>query len=383
MMTTNNLQELLKKYYVRRGSQIMFKNKLTLNKLSLEMWEKGGEKGVEPSTLSRVINGKRLFTQNQLKTFCTVLDIGGKEKDELIRAAQADYLKRSDLPLPISQLSPSKESLDLIYRQRIQQSGLFILVGFYIVLFFWWILLFIYKSKYTHLNDGYGSVYALIPFFGGIIGLLKIKKTDQTQYKFHRVILFFSLGLLTWSFGTFIWAYYKFALNIIVAYPSWADLSYVVSWPLWLTSLIYLKKGMSKKTHSRLKDKSNLALVIPIGASLLSYYLLIVDARHGLLISSGGFLKTFLDFYYPLFDCVIITFILHKWNIYPRYYFNDRTWPLTFILAGFALNFIGDLSLNYTSTINTYYQGGGIDFILTTAMFFLSLGINNIDVTAS
>jgi hypothetical protein len=75
----SNLKETftteLQKYYSRSGKKIIFSNKMTLNQLALEMWVRMGYSGVDASVLSRVINGKRLFTPSQLKIFADILKI--------------------------------------------------------------------------------------------------------------------------------------------------------------------------------------------------------------------------------------------------------------------------------------------------------------------
>lgn len=378
-MTANNLQLLLTKYYTRKGGQVLFKNKYSLNKLSLEMWDEKNDKGIEPSTLSRVINGKRLFTYEQLKTFCKVLNIKGNARKDLIKALRADYLERSDLTL--SDEEKSNALLNEAYQSRktIKLGGLFILIGLYIALFFWWLFLFVYKIKETPLNDGYGTMYMLVPFFGGIIGLLKSNNFDSSQQELKLSIFIFSIGLLTWSGGNIIWGYYKFVLHIIVAYPSLADLSYIVSWPLWLGGLFFLAKSANKNIGIGGNAKKIAALVIFVTGLLLSYSLLILIARNGLWTTKGGIIKTILDFYYPVFDILIIITIILRRDFSFKKTFYLKKFPIILLLIGFTLNFIGDLSLNYTSTLDSYYQGGWIDFILTTAMFFLSLGLNTLD----
>ena len=56
---------------------------MTLNQLALEMWEKLGCEGIDPSVISRVIKGERTFTFKQLEIFCQVLRLSGQRKKEL------------------------------------------------------------------------------------------------------------------------------------------------------------------------------------------------------------------------------------------------------------------------------------------------------------
>lgn len=374
-MAANNLRLLLTKYYTRKRGQVLFKNKYSLNKLALEMWDENTDKGIEPSTISRVINGKRLFTYEQLKIFCTVLNIRGRAKKDLIKALQADYLKRSDLTISESERVDALLYESYQLKKAIKLGGLCILIGFYVILFFWWLFLFAYNINDSPLNTGFGVTYGLIPFIGGIARLFTISRLTISTTDYNKALVFLSLGLLTWFGGAIIWAWYSIFLKIEVAYPSWADISYLASWPLWLIGLIFLSKTNSLKIN--LKDNSNkyIMILLPLCTLLLEYYLLVITARHSILIA-GDIIKIFLDFYYPFFDMTLIAFVLLLWR---RFIFKSNHWSITLILLGFILNFIGDISLNYTSTVGTYENGGSIDFILATAMFFISLCVNTLD----
>ncbi len=103
------LSQALKPFYVRIGNKIIFKNKNTLNKLALEMWTKMGHSGVDPSTISRVIKGQRLFTKEQLIAFCAILNLKNHQKFDLLSALEQDYLARFGL-----NNTNNRNSLDVI-----------------------------------------------------------------------------------------------------------------------------------------------------------------------------------------------------------------------------------------------------------------------------
>lgn len=89
-----NLSQALKKYYSKEGNKIVFKNKYSLNQLALEMWDRLGYQGIDASTLSRVINGHRIFTKEQVDVFCETLNLKIYEKRGLFEAQEQDYLKK-------------------------------------------------------------------------------------------------------------------------------------------------------------------------------------------------------------------------------------------------------------------------------------------------
>lgn len=77
------LAKELEKYYNRVGNKIVFTRALTLNRLSFEMWEQLDYKNIDPSVLSRVLSGERLFTKRQLNAFCRVLKMTEQEERRL------------------------------------------------------------------------------------------------------------------------------------------------------------------------------------------------------------------------------------------------------------------------------------------------------------
>lgn len=93
------LSRELKNYYLTLDNKRVFQEKYTLNNLALEMWQRLGYRGIDASALSRIINGKRLFTVEQLTTFCTVLRLNKDARDNLFLALEEDYLHRYGLKL--------------------------------------------------------------------------------------------------------------------------------------------------------------------------------------------------------------------------------------------------------------------------------------------
>jgi len=71
---------------------------MTLNELSLSIWESlGASSSFDSSVLSRVLDGKRLFTTPQLTAFCRVLRLPDEEKQELTEALLVDKVDRIGL----------------------------------------------------------------------------------------------------------------------------------------------------------------------------------------------------------------------------------------------------------------------------------------------
>ena len=65
--------------------------------MAWEMWERLGYREIDPSVLSRVINGERIFSQRQLDVFCEVLGLKPAKKEELTFVLSQDVLSRSGI----------------------------------------------------------------------------------------------------------------------------------------------------------------------------------------------------------------------------------------------------------------------------------------------
>lgn len=100
------LSKELKKYYEKKNNKLLFQNKMSLNNLALEMWEKANYAGIDQSSLSRIVSGKRLFTINQMKDFCDILKLNKTQEGDLYLALQEDYLKRYNLNFNYSSNNP-------------------------------------------------------------------------------------------------------------------------------------------------------------------------------------------------------------------------------------------------------------------------------------
>lgn len=67
---------------------------MTLNQLAWEMSENLGFTGIDPSVLSRVSNGERLFSKKQLIVFCKLLKISPHDQEILVRALDTQIHKK-------------------------------------------------------------------------------------------------------------------------------------------------------------------------------------------------------------------------------------------------------------------------------------------------
>lgn len=256
-----------------------------------------------------------------------------------------------------------------------------VLIIFYGVLVIWWMYIWREGLQDETSNYLFGAAFSIMPLVAGIVGIKISARWGYMRSYVGKFIIFLSLGLITWAVGTLIFAYYNFFLDVEVPYPSIADAAYIVSWPLWALAMVNLSYATGMKFKLRQLTGKLLLFAIPLSVALISYYLLFIVARGGVMDYEGGLLKLFFDFAYPIGDVLILTLSLLLFGLSFNYLGGTFKLPIMFVLFGFVLNYIADFSFSYTTTVETFYVASWVDLLFTTTMFILSLGLSFFSVS--
>lgn len=252
-----------------------------------------------------------------------------------------------------------------------------VILFFFIFLVFWWLFITAQGLENTTQNFFYGVALGILPCLASVFGFINSNKWGGLKSSIGKSTFFLSLGLLTWGIGTLVFAYYNIFLQIDIPYPSWADLFYIVSWPLWAVGMVYLSRATGAKSQLKTVRGRVVFFLIPILIATLSYYLLIIVAREGTIFSaSEDLVKVFFDLAYPIGDLVILTIALLIYGLSFRFLGGLFRWPIIFILSGFVLNYLGDFGFVYKATKGTFVVAGWVDFVYTIAFFFIGYGIS-------
>lgn len=256
-----------------------------------------------------------------------------------------------------------------------------LVTGYSCGIFIWWIFLTLSQEKNSFFNYAYAFAYGIIPLLGGLSGIIASQKWTPEKSSMGKALLCFSLGLITWGVGEMIWTYYVFILKIIVPYPSLADVSFIISWPLWSIALHYLALATGIKYGIRTSAGKSMLFIIPLTVIIISYYLLIVVARNGQFTTSVDWLKIFFDLAYPFFDVIIITQAFLILGLSSGHTQNRYRWPLFIILGGFIVNYLADFGFSYTTTNGSFYNGSFVDLFFTIALYIISIGVNSFEAS--
>ena len=246
----------------------------------------------------------------------------------------------------------------------------------YIALVIWWFTIHFRELTETTENFLYSFVYGLVPLVWGVIGLRNSKEWGGFKSVMGKSTAFLSFGLIAWATGNLIWAYYNLVLRIGVPYPSPADFIFILSFPLWAIGLFYISKATGATFSTKEMKGKVLVFLIPIVIIMFSYYFLYIIARGGVIDTTGGGLKLFLDIAFPVWDVILLTLASLVLGLSFRYLGGYFRLPVLILLIGFFVNYIVDFSFSYTTTLGTFYVGNWVDLLFATAVCIISLGVS-------
>lgn len=188
-------------------------------------------------------------------------------------------------------------------------------------------------------------------------------------------VFFIATGLFAWGLGSMIWSYYNFFQRISAPYPSVADIGFILSLPFWILGIINLSKATGAKFGIKHTGGRIMLIVIPIIVMVLSYYLLVVVGRGGVLTESfDNYLKLFFDLAYPFGDVIILTFALIIFGLSLGFFGGKYRLSIFAIILGFVSMYLADFVFSYTTTTEAFYNGNWGDLIFTIALFLIAFG---------
>lgn len=254
-----------------------------------------------------------------------------------------------------------------------------VLCGFYLALVIWWVTLDFRGAENTTENYLFSLIYGFIPLIWGAIGLRMSINWGGFKSAMGKSVRFLSLGLLAWSTGNIIFAYYNLALDVEVPYPSIADYIFVLSFPLWIIGMAYLLRVSGAYFSLRGLGGKITLLAIPVIAAVSSYYLLFEVARGGEIDTTGGIEKLIFDLAFPIGDVLVLTMGFMLYGLSLNYLGGRFKAPILITLVGFAFAYITDFSYSYTTTLETFFVGNWVDLLYATTFFLLALGITSLN----
>lgn len=247
-----------------------------------------------------------------------------------------------------------------------------LVVPLFILFAGWWILI------QTSFHPGsvnaqiFGALYGVIALIGGLTGVKYSFKWGGFKSALGRSTLFFSFGLLSQELGQLISSYYNYVLKQNpIPYPSWGDLGFFGTIPLYILGILYLGKVIGAKNSLSSRRKLLFAFLVPIFMLVVSYLVFL----RGYQFDWSNPIKVFLDFGYPFGDSLYIALTIVIYFLSRGLLGGTMKNKVLFILIALCVQFLADYSFLYQSYYGSWSVGGINDFLYLLAYFMMTLGL--------
>lgn len=237
------------------------------------------------------------------------------------------------------------------------------LIVLYILLLSWAVLLFFQEDKMTMWNYGFNVGYAFLYLTGGLIALVGLKHLGFKS-TLGQQLLYFSIGLLGYTAGQFIWSFYNIVLKVDTPYPSIADAFFILYIPFIGMALANLLRVFYSIVTVRLILES-------IGVFALSTLIIFTSIGIGNSESGAPLLTRIFDILYPLGDITLITMIFLLIRVTQGRIHKS----ILYFIAALLVMVIADFTFTYRTSKEIYWNGDITDVLFATSGFLLSLGI--------
>ncbi len=240
-----------------------------------------------------------------------------------------------------------------------------------------WITVRIQGTVDANLNYYFSLMLGVIPFVASFKGFIAAKRWGGVHSVLGRSVGALSAGVFLWGAGELVWSYYNLVLKEAAPYPSVADILFVPGFGMWILSGIFLLKLAGVNLVLRKKPLLWwLVGALLVAGTALSYYLLVVVAREGVVLTdTASPVKVFLDIYYPLADFISLTLVTIIVAVSGKYIGGKLKTPIFLVMLGLAGMYVGDVLFGYTTTKETFYNANFGDLILLIGISILSFSL--------
>lgn len=228
----------------------------------------------------------------------------------------------------------------------------------------WWVYLQLLPSHITSYNYLFNGVYGLMFFFGGFVGIRYSVQLGWVQSTVGRALTLVSSALISYGVGQFIWMWYNLILRQEVPYPSYADLFFVLTTPLFGVGFWYMLKMYRTFVTKRYMIEFYIAAIV--STVVITFLIGPPDVSGNLTVLSRA-----LNVYYPLGDSILIAlaFIAFRTSGGKM----DRN--LLMFIIGILLLASGDTLFTFRNNNSLYWNGDITDLLFSFGGFFMSLGV--------
>ncbi len=190
--------------------------------------------------------------------------------------------------------------------------------------------------------------------FIGALVFFQVRRTEKDSASF-RLWTAMAVGFCLWGLADAIWAYFEVFLQVEAPYPSFADLLWIVAYPVMFAGLYARMKTL--RVHP---SRSRMNLIRALGFFWLVLTAAFVLRPILLGFSADRLLVGLVNIFYPLGDLTLVIFASYYFILLYKGRFA-LAWRLIF--AGLMLMTASDLLFSYATWHDLYYPAGGLNLV--------------------
>ncbi len=224
---------------------------------------------------------------------------------------------------------------------------------------FWNVFLYFNTDNQTIYNYLFNVIYSLLFLYGAGVAFIASRNYSFST-PIGKSLVFYTISLLAYALGLFVWAYYNIILRVEVPYPGAPDIFFVLFQPFAALSFFYLVKSYgSKFTPPRVIEFVVLSSVL--------FFILYSFLKTSSLGADLPIMARVLNITYPLLDAILASLAIiglrtEKGALHPNL--------LIFVFASLAMVF-ADTTFSYRSSAGIYWNGDIADtgFAISATLF--------------
>ena len=245
-------------------------------------------------------------------------------------------------------------------------------ISILLILSAWWIYIISFPTESTeNSRQIWAALYQIMAIYGGIAGLIILKKIGGYKSFIGKTILFFSIGLLLQSFGQTVYSYYIFYQHTEIPYPSIGDIGFFGSIIAYVYAVVFLSKITGIKfsvvsIYTKLK-----AVLVPLVILFASYLFFL----QGYEFDWSSKLRIFLDFGYPLGQALYLSLAIIVFLISLSLIGGAMKKPILFLIFALFFQYLSDFMFLYQAHQGTWYVGGLNDYLYFLSYFLMTMAL--------
>jgi hypothetical protein len=247
--------------------------------------------------------------------------------------------------------------------QRSRRTLVFSLLLLFGLLIGWNILLYRNELRSSNWNYLFNVAVATFYILAFVVAFVRSRAARIPQLS-RKVYLYLGLAALSWGIATLIWTYYNLILKIGVPYPSFADLFFLLSYPLLGAALINLHESYGSLRSPKAVREA--MLIVAVSTIAIFAFLNRPDLSPDL-----GLVKNLLNVAYSLGDVLLVAIAL----IELRSGHAKKNKGLYLLIAFLLLQAGGDFLFAYRNNAGTYWNGDVADMLFGASAFMLALSV--------